>query len=329
MQVSCSWKHLWELTVRIRTNPALGIRPGVFVGVLTMVVLLCGFESAASAKLRLVTTIETFADLARKVGGDRVEVQALSRGYMDPHFVEAKPNLQVALNRAHLLIYVGLDLESGWLPPLVLSSRNSRIQQGSSGCLDASAVISVLDVPETRVDRSMGDIHPYGNPHYWLPPDNASAIAGEIANRLKQLDPEGAATYQANLTAFRSRLEAKRLEWHKLALPLRGLKVVTYHKSWTYLSQWIGLVEVGYVEPKPGIPPPLSHLAQLIGLMRSQQVKVVMVESFYSRTTSQVVAGQAGAKLAVLPSDAGATPGSGDYFGLVDQVLLRLLEAAR
>src|SRR5438270_6096598 len=135
----------------------------------------------AAAKLRVVTTIETFADLARKIGGDRVDAQPLSHGYMDPHFVEPKPSLIVTLNRADLLIYVGLELEIGWLPPLVLGSRNGRIQLGQPGNLDASGEIPVLDVPTTKIDRSMGDIHPMGNPHYWLPPDNAAIIAREIA----------------------------------------------------------------------------------------------------------------------------------------------------
>lgn len=283
----------------------------------------------AHAALRVVTSIETFADLARRVGGDRVEVRALSRGSMDPHFVEARPNLQVALNRADLLVHVGLDLEIGWLPPLVVAARNPRIQLGQPGNLDASAQIEPLDLPTTKVDRSMGDIHPRGNPHYWLVPDNADIIAGEIAARLKQLDPAGAAAYDANLAAFRKQLAARRDAWQKQAAPLRGLKVVTFHKSWSYLSRWLGLVEIGYVEPKPGIPPPLSHVAQLVGQMRAQGAKVVMLESFYSRNTAEVVARQAGGRLAVLPSDVGATPDASDYFRLVDEVLRLLAEAAR
>src|SRR4051812_23442523 len=143
---------------------------------------------AAQAKVRVVTTIETFADLARKVGGDRVEVKALSRGYMDPHFVEPKPSLVLDLNRADLLVHVGLELEIGWLPPLILGSRNERIQLGQPGNLDASSRIPVLDVPATKVDRSLGDIHPQGNPHYWIPPENVLIIAREIADRLKTID---------------------------------------------------------------------------------------------------------------------------------------------
>jgi zinc/manganese transport system substrate-binding protein len=281
-------------------------------------------QATAQAKVHVVTTIETFADLARKVGGDRVEVKSLSRGYMDPHFVEPKPSLVIDLNRADLLIHVGLELEIGWLPPLVLGARNERIQLGQPGNLDASTRIPVLDVPTTRVDRSMGDIHPQGNPHYWIPPDNALLVATEIAERLKAIDPNGAGTFDANLHRFGDELQRRRAEWEKRAAAVRGTKVVTYHKSWSYVSRWLGLQEVGYVEPKPGIPAPPSHIAQLIGLMRKEGVKVILMESFYPRNTVELVAGKAGARVLVMPSDVGATPDIKDYFGLVDAVVQKL-----
>jgi zinc/manganese transport system substrate-binding protein len=278
----------------------------------------------AEAKVHVVASIETFADLARKVGGDRVEVKALSRGYMDPHFVEPKPSLVIDLNRADLLVYVGLELEIGWLPPLVLGSRNERIQLGAPGNLDASHQIPVLDVPTTKLDRSMGDIHPMGNPHYWIPPDNALVIAREIAERLKVIDGAGAATYAANLKRFEAELEKRRPEWEKRAAAVKGTKVVTYHKSWSYVSKWLGLQEVGYVEPKPGIPAPPSHIAALIGLMRREGVKDILMESFYPRNTVDLVAQKAGARTLVMPSDVGATAEIKDYFALVDAVISKL-----
>ncbi len=283
----------------------------------------------AEAKLRVVTSIETFADLARRVGGDRVDVTPLSHGSMDPHFVEPKPSLQIALNRADLLVHVGLELEIGWLPPLVVSARNPKIQPGQPGNLDASTAIPVLDVPVSKVDRSQGDIHPSGNPHYWIPPDNALRVAGEIAARLAQLDPAGAATYQKNLAQFRDEVAKRRAGWEAQAAPLRGVKVVTYHKSWSYVSQWLGLVEIGYVEPKPGIPPPLSHVGQLVQRMRAEGCKLVIMESFYSRSTAQQVAQLAGGRLAVLPSDVGARADVRDYFALVDAVVKTLVESAK
>jgi zinc/manganese transport system substrate-binding protein len=297
----------------------------VFLAALLVVVA----APRAEAKLRVVTSIETFADLARKVGGDRVDVQSLSRGYMDPHFVEPKPSLTLALNRADLLVYVGLDLEIGWLPPLVLGARNESIQPGRDGHLDVSAGIPVLDVPTTKVDRSMGDIHPSGNPHYWIAPDNARIIADEIRARLAALDPAGAATYERNLRAFEEELARRRKGWEEQARGLAGTKVVTYHKSWSYVSKWLGLVEAGYVEPKPGIPASPQHIAQLIGLIRREGVKMILMESFYPRATVELVAQKSGARTLVLPSDVGATQAIKDYFTLVDAVVHDLAEAAK
>ncbi len=294
---------------------------------LSLLLLLVG--NPAQAKLRVVTSIETFADLARRVGGDHVDVQALSHGYMDPHFVEPKPSLVLALNRADLLVHVGLELEIGWLPPLVLGARNEKIQPGAPGNLDISAGIPVLDVPAIRVDRSMGDIHPSGNPHYWIPPDNALIVAQEIAHRLEMLDPSARDFYEGNLKSFESQLATRRAEWEKSAAALRGLKVVTYHKSWSYLSKWLGLVEIGYLEPKPGIPPSPSHIAWLISTMRQDGVKLLMMESFYPRNTAELVASKSGAKAVVLPSDVGADKQAGDYFALADEVVRMLAVAAR
>src|SRR5262245_14184523 len=190
----------------------------------------------ADAKLKVVATIETLADLTRQVGADRVDVTALARGYEDPHFVQAKPSLVLTLNRADVLVYVGLDLEIGWLPPLVTQSRNARIQQGQPGNVDASSVIDVRDVPRMPADqmRAMGDIHPLGNPHYWIPPKNARAIAQLLAKRFAQLDAGGASGYQARLADFEKRVAAKEKDRTARAQPLRGIKVVTHHKSWTY-----------------------------------------------------------------------------------------------
>jgi zinc/manganese transport system substrate-binding protein len=282
---------------------------------------------AAEARLRVVATIETLGDLCRQVGGDRVEVTPLSHGYQDPHFVEAKPSLVLTLNRADALIHVGLDLEVGWLPPLVQQSRNPRIQRGQPGNIDASSAIAVEDVPNIPADqlRALGDIHPLGNPHYWIPPRNARAIARLLAQRLAALDAAGAPAYQAALAAFERRLDAKQAEWERSAAPLRATKVVTYHKSWSYVAGWLGMQEMGYVEPKPGIPPTANHTAQLITLMRSANVPLVLVESFYPTSLARFVADNAHARLALLPSDVGATPAIKTYFDLVDAVIAGLL----
>jgi zinc/manganese transport system substrate-binding protein len=279
---------------------------------------------ALLAVLQVVSSIPTLGSLAKEVGGDRVQVQSLAKGYQDPHFVEPKPNLMLVLNRADLLLHVGLELEIGWLPPLVLGSRNPKIQLGELGNLDCSRAIPVLDVPTTKVDRSMGDIHPQGNPHYWLPPGNARIIAGEIAARLSQLDPDGKPAYDKNLASFISRVSAKEKQWAPMVAKMKGQKVATYHKSWSYVSHWLGMEEVGYVEPKPGIPPDPSHLVALIQVMRREHAKLLLVEDFYNKTTAQLVADKAGAKMLTLPTDVGATPEIKSWFDLVETVLKKL-----
>jgi zinc/manganese transport system substrate-binding protein len=280
----------------------------------------------AQAKLKVAATIETLADLARQVGGDRVEVTALSRGYMDPHFIQAKPSLVLVLNRADALVYVGLELEVGWLPPLVQQSRNPSIQQGQPGNIDSSTAIDVQDIPHIPAEqmRAMGDIHPLGNPHYWIPPKNARAIARLLARRFGELDPPGAAAYQAGLAAFEQKLQAKEREWAVTAAPLKGIKVVTYHKSWSYVAGWLGFVEIGYIESKPGIPPTADHTARLIASMKSEGAKLVIHEDFYPSSLATFVADKGGARVVSCPSDVGATPRIKTYFDLVDAVLAAL-----
>ena len=282
---------------------------------------------ALIAALNVVSSIPTLGSLAKEVGGDRVHVESLAKGYQDPHFVEPKPNLMLVLNRADLLLYVGLELEIGWLPPLVLGSRNPKIQPGEMGNLDCSRSIPVLDIPTTRIDRSMGDIHPQGNPHYWLPPSNARIIAREIAARLVQIDPEGKPAYDKNLASFLSRVDAKEKQWAPLAAKMKGARIATYHKSWTYVSHWLGMVEIGYVEPKPGIPPDPSHLVRLINVMRAEKARLLLMEDFYNKSTAQLVAEKAGAKLLILPTDVGARPEIKTWFDLVQDVLRELTSA--
>ena len=290
---------------------------------ISLLVVLFAFLARAEP-LKVVTSIETFADLARRVGGEKVSVESLSRGYQDPHFVDAKPNLMVVLNRADLLIRVGLDLEIGWLPLLTQGSRNEKIQTGQPGDLDVSTLIEVQDVPQVKVSRAMGDIHPGGNPHYWIPPVNAVRIAKGLAERFKQLRPADAAYFDAQFQKFLAEVKARAPAWEALAKPLAGRKVVTYHRSWVYVTKWLKLEEVGYVENKPGVPPSPDHLAELIMLMRAQGVKSILVEDFYNRSVAETVAEKAEAKVLSMPSDVGARPEVKSYFDLVDAVLAQL-----
>ena len=290
------------------------------------VVLLVGLGARAEAKLRVVASIETLADLSRQVGGDRVDVTSLSRGVQDPHFVDAKPSLVLALNRADALVYVGLDLEIGWLPPLVQQARNARIQRGQPGNIDASTSIRPEDVPNVPSDqlRAMGDIHPLGNPHYWIPPKNARAIARLLAERFAVLDADGGAAYRAGLARFEAQLASKEKQWEIAAASLRGTRIVTYHKSWSYVARWLGLEEVGFIEAKPGIPPSPNHTAQLVELMKKTGVRLVVVESFYPSTMARFVAQNGRARLVSAPSSVGATPAIKTYFDLVDAVIAAL-----
>jgi zinc/manganese transport system substrate-binding protein len=288
--------------------------------------LLVGLSARAQAKLRVVASIETLADLSRQVGSDRVDVTSLSRGVQDPHFIDAKPSLVLALNRADLLVYVGLDLEAGWLPPLVQQARNARIQRGQPGNIDASTSIRPEDVPNVPSDqlRAMGDIHPLGNPHYWIPPRNARAIARLLAQRFAALDPDGGAAYRAGLARFEAQLASKEKQWESAAAPLRGTRIVTFHKSWSYVARWLGLEEAGFIEPKPGITPSPNHTAQLVELMKKTGVRLVVVESFYPSTMARFVAENGHARLVSAPSSVGATPAIKTYFDLVDAVIAAL-----
>jgi len=300
----------------------LAIRTALAVGAVAL-----GGGARAEAKLRVVASIETLADISRQVGGDRVEITSLSRGYQDPHFVDAKPSLVLALNRADALVYVGLDLEIGWLPPLVQQSRNGRIQRGQPGNIDASTSIRAEDIPTVPSEqlRALGDIHPLGNPHYWIPPKNARAIARLLAERFTALDAGGAATYKAELARFEARLAAKEKEWEAAAAPLKGTRIVTFHKSWSYVAHWLGLEEIGYIEPKPGIPPTANHTAQLVELMKKNGARLVVVESFYPSSMARFVADNGKARLVAAPSNVGATPAIKTYFDLVDAVIAALM----
>lgn len=290
---------------------------------LCALLLLSVVAARAEAKVKVVTTIQTFKSLAEEVGGDRVEVTALVGDSVDPHFADARPSYALLLNRADLLVHVGLELEKGWLPPLLAQSRNPAIQAGQPGNLDAStAGIAVRDVG--AVSRAQGDVHPMGNPHYHLPPDNALAVAAAIRDRLKGLDPSGAAAYDAHYAAFAAKLAERRKVWEAAAAKLKGVKVITYHKSWGYFDDWLGLVEIGYVEPKPGVPPDPQHLAQLVGQAKTDGAKVLIMESYYPRNTAERVAQLGGMKLAVLNAD---VVSGQSYLTLIDSLIDQLVKS--
>jgi zinc/manganese transport system substrate-binding protein len=263
--------------------------------------------SVAEAKrLMVVTSTTDMAALGQEVGGDRIEVESIAKGYQDPHFVEAKPSFLLKLRRADLLIHVGLQLEIGWLPPLITQSGNPKIQMGAQGNLDASRFAEILEIEQGTVTRAEGDVHPLGNPHYWLDPDNGRRIARGIANKLADLDPGNSAFFQQRFLDFDKRLSTAAQKWDADMKPWRGRKVVTYHRSLPNFAKHFGLDVIAYVEPRPGIPPTPGHTIEVIQLMKRENCKVVLVEPYFDLKTPQSIGREAGAQVVVyLPSVGG------------------------
>ncbi len=280
-------------------------------------------RSPASAQLRVVATTPDLASVAREIGGDRVSVVALAKPTEDPHFVDAKPSFIVTLNRADALIEGGAELELGWLPPLLENSRNSKIGAGAPGRIVASDGIRLLEIP-TSFDRSKGDIHSLGNPHFMIDPVSVKIVARNIANHFAQLDPKSAATYNANLAKFNATLDARFAEWQKQLAPYRGAKIVTYHRDFIYLAQRFGLSIVDELEPKPGIAPSPAHLARVIGEMKSNNAKVILVQPFQNRKTAETVARQTGATVLDTPQQPGAVSNTTTYFNMMDNLVRAL-----
>jgi zinc/manganese transport system substrate-binding protein len=282
--------------------------------------------SPASAQIRVVATTPDLASVAREIGGDRVNVVALAKPTEDPHYVDAKPSHIVTLNRADALIEGGAELELGWLPPLLENSRNSKISAGAPGRIVASEGIRLLEIP-TSFDRSKGDVHSLGNPHFMIDPVNVKIIARNIANHFAQIDPKNAATYNGNLARFNAKLDTKFAEWQKQLAPYRGARIVTYHKDFVYLAQRFGLNIVDELEPKPGIAPSPAHLAQVIGKMKATNAKVILVQPFQNRKTAETVARQTGATVLDVPQQPGAARNTNTYFDLMDNLVSTLAGA--
>jgi zinc/manganese transport system substrate-binding protein len=272
----------------------------------------------AAAQLKVVTSTEDLASLAREVGGDKIAVESIGKGYQDPHFVEAKPSFILKLARADLLIAVGRELEIGWLPPLITQSRNPKIQPGSTGYLDASLNVRILEIPTGQITRAMGDVHPLGNPHYWLDPDNGRIVAKEIRDKLGELQPNNRAYFAQRYTDFDKRLADADKRWQAAMAPYKGTKIVTYHRSWPNFAEHFGLDVIGYVEPKPGIPPSTQHTIELIDEVKRQQVKIILVEPYFDLKTPQSIGRATGAQVLVMPPSVGGVPEASDYFKLFD-----------
>ena len=283
----------------------------------------------AFAALNVVTSTQDLSAIVKEVGGDKVTVESLAKGYQDPHFVEAKPSFILKLNKADLLVAVGRELEIGWLPPLITQSRNARIAPGAAGYLDASQTARILDIPTGQITRAMGDVHPQGNPHFWLDPDNGRRVAKAVQDKLTELDRANAAYFQQRYADFDRRLTDATKRWKTTMAPYKGTKIVTYHRSWPNFAEAFGLDVVGYVEPKPGIPPSPAHTFELEQEMKRQNVKIVLVEPYFDLKTPNAIGRDTGAKVLVMPPSVGGVKEVNDYFQLFDYDINLLVNAIK
>ena len=294
---------------------------------LAIVAALVAWPAGAQTKLKVVTSTTDLYDIARAVGGSRITASHISEGYQDPHFVEAKPSFVLRMRDADVFAFVGLDLEVGWMSLLLDGARNPKINPGGPGHVDVSRVIPVLDVARGPVDRSQGDIHPRGNPQYWLDPENGKRIANLFRDKFSELDPAGAADYARNAQQFASRLDAAAREWAPALAQIRGKPIVAWHTSWRYFAAYTGVNIVGFMEPKPGVPPSPAHLAGLILTMKRTGAKTIIMEPFYDRKTADFVASKTGAQVLVLPPSVGGREGLDDYVSVMRYNILQLAGA--
>jgi len=280
----------------------------------------------AHAALEVLACEPEWAALATELGGELVSAESATTPQQDPHYIQARPSLIAKVRRAALVVCTGADLEVGWLPLLLRQAGNAAVQPGQPGFLNAADYVEMLDKPAS-VDRSLGDVHPYGNPHIQTDPRNVGKIAAALAERLASLDSANAATYRARYEDFAARWQAAVARWSAAAEPLKGKQVVTHHKGWAYLESWLGLIEVGNLEPKPGLPASAAHLADLLDQIRGKQVAVIIRSVYEDGKASEWLAGRTSIPYVVLPHTVGSAPGADDLFGVFDVIVKTLLEA--
>jgi ABC-type Zn uptake system ZnuABC Zn-binding protein ZnuA len=283
--------------------------------IITMLFGSIGIVNAGSVKV--VTTTTDLKNITELIGGNKVSVSSIATGYQNPHFVDPKPSFIISLSNADMFVTVGLDLETGWSPQLLTSSRNNKIQKGAGGYVDASEGVTLYQVPSS-LNRAEGDIHIYGNPHYWLDPINGKVIARNIANGLERVDPSNKAFYETNLQAFNTRIDTKMKEWQTKMAPYKGSKIIAYHNEWVYFETRFGLKIVDFMEPKPGIPPSPSQLLKVIKEIKANNIKVMISSPYFTTSSSDMVAQQTGAKELILATSVGAFDPVKNYFDLFD-----------
>ena len=294
--------------------------------ILTSLLAALAFIATAHAKLNVVATLPDYAALATAIGGDKIEITAMGKPTEDPHFVDARPSFVVKLRSADVLIEGGAELEIGWLPPLLQNARNAKIETGAPGRVVASQGIRLMDVP-ANVTRAAGDVHASGNPHFMVDPIIAKTVAQHIAQAFSAVDAANAAAYQANYQKFESAIDAKLQDWGKALLPFKGANIVAYHDSWVYFAHRFGFTIDTFLEPKPGIPPSPSHLAEVIAKMKASKSKAILVEPFHNRKIAEKVAASTGAKVVDFAQYPGALPNTESYVALIDALVSRLAAA--
>jgi len=289
--------------------------------------LAASVSAPAAGKINVIAATEDLAAIAREVGGDQVTVESIARGYQDPHFVEPKPSFILKLQKADLLLTVGLQLEIGWLPPLITQSRNGKIQPGAAGYMDMSRFCQILEIPQGQVTRAMGDVHPLGNPHYWLDPENGRRMAKALADKFSSMDAAGAAGFAARYSEFDKKLADAEKNWQAKMAPFKGRKVITYHRSWPNFCERFGLDVVDYVEPKPGIPPTPNHTLDVINLMKREGIKLILVEPYFDLRAPNKIAQDVGGQVVVLMPSVGGVKEITSYFQLFDYDINLLVNA--
>lgn len=290
--------------------------------------LLLAAALSARADLKVFATVPEWGALAKEIGGDKVKLYTATNAFQDPHRIEAKPSLLAQARQASLIIAAGADLEIGWLPLVLRDSGNSAIQPGRPGYFEAAAFVTRLEIPAV-VDRAHGDVHAAGNPHTHLDPRNVLKVSEKLAARMAELDAANAAAYQAGLAAFSGKWQAAMARWEKEAAPLKGVAVLVHHQSFIYLTNWLGMKEVGMLEPKPGIEPTSGHLGALLQRQQATPARMVLRTAYQQDAPSQWIAGKTGIPAVLLPYTVGGTPEARDLFGLFDDTVQRLLKGLR
>lgn len=288
--------------------------------------ILCIQVVLADSKVRIVSTLSTFADVAKTIGGDRVEVSFVASPKFNPHFIEPRPNDVFKVKKADLFVHGGLDLEV-WRDALVDAAGRSEIRRGGSRELDLSIGVALLEVPTGQVSRSEGDIHQYGNPHYWIDPRAASVMAQRLTVKLIEIDPDGAVLYQKNLAVFSGELEEKIVGWQHLARPVQGRRVVGHHNEWRYLMDFLGVKMEAFLEPKPGIPPTPRHLEDVLAQVQSENLRVVVRASFNPADAAEFVVKRSGGIVVELCQNVGERPEADSYLAMIDYNVKTLVKA--